>query len=252
MPPGPRPLYLRGGAVLSSCRWRPFGEPMGRACQHWRRGTRGMAASPAGVPAVQPVAGAAGGVVLDQQRERVCLARDRCVRPDPIAVAVRRPVHRQRRADRQVDAAAARILRQLELQPHGVVVVVRLADQRRQLRGGREVRFELRAELRRLGRAEPGQVARSPAGCCGVRAAAARRALGRRLLLLLLLPEPGGSACCYWNGYGSSVTIRLKDAPSSWPRRGRRAAACRRAAAAPRTARTSSPYGESQSAWLQL
>ena len=24
-------------------------------------------------------------------------------------------------------------------------------------------------------------------------------------------PEPGGSACCYWNGYTSSATTRLKD-----------------------------------------
>ena len=29
-------------------------------------------------------------------------------------------------------------------------------------------------------------------------------------------PEPCGSASCYWNGYGSSATTRLKDLPS-WP-----------------------------------
>ena len=27
-------------------------------------------------------------------------------------------------------------------------------------------------------------------------------------------PEPGGSACYYWNGYGSSATTRLSDAPA--------------------------------------
>ena len=25
--------------------------------------------------------------------------------------------------------------------------------------------------------------------------------------------EPGGSACCYWNGYGTHATTRLKDPP---------------------------------------
>lgn len=30
-------------------------------------------------------------------------------------------------------------------------------------------------------------------------------------------PEPGGSARCYWNGHGSSVTTRLKDAPLKRP-----------------------------------
>ena len=29
-----------------------------------------------------------------------------------------------------------------------------------------------------------------------------------------IVPEPGGSAFCYWNGYGSSVTTWLKDAPA--------------------------------------
>ena len=28
-------------------------------------------------------------------------------------------------------------------------------------------------------------------------------------------PEPGGSACCYWNGYGSSATTRLKGLPAA-------------------------------------
>ena len=37
----------------------------------------------------------------------------------------------------------------------------------------------------------------------------------RHQLHIDLPPEPGGSACCYWNGYGSNATTRLKQ-PTAW------------------------------------